>query len=174
MAYSDYGAFVYENGKRSRDREDVAVFDDQEKDVPTGYRIFANIVRNREKYGPEDRPPWWEHSHHAVLGDGPIRLCGYKQAAELWAVDDNGTVARVDLRPFRQGPEPAHEWEWAYGGFEGEFQGTRFTISPLDEGDATFDMVFAEADGSVWKATCGYGYGAGLSDDPDPEDADDA
>ncbi len=30
MAYSDYGAFVYLNGERRRDKEDVGVYDTDE------------------------------------------------------------------------------------------------------------------------------------------------
>lgn len=42
MAYSNYGAFVYKNGERRKDREDVAVFDDHLKDYPSGARIWVN------------------------------------------------------------------------------------------------------------------------------------
>ena len=45
MAYSDYGAFVYLNGKRRTDKEDVGVYDTDEASTPTGMRVFANIMK---------------------------------------------------------------------------------------------------------------------------------
>lgn len=38
MAYSDYGAFVYLNGERRTDKEDVGVYDTDEGSLPTGLR----------------------------------------------------------------------------------------------------------------------------------------
>ena len=45
MAYSDYGAFVYFNGKRRTDKEDVGVYDTDEASLPSGLRVFANIMK---------------------------------------------------------------------------------------------------------------------------------
>lgn len=42
MAYSDYGAFVYLNGERRTDKEDVGVYDTDEASLPAGLRVFAN------------------------------------------------------------------------------------------------------------------------------------
>ena len=73
MAYSDYGAFVYLNGKRRTDKEDVGVYDTDEASLPSGLRIYANIMKH------PDGCEWFEHSHHGVLGDGIIRVGCYKQ-----------------------------------------------------------------------------------------------
>lgn len=51
MAYSDYGAFVWCNGKRREDKEDVATFATDEIN----------------------------HIHHGILGDGDIRVMCHKQ-----------------------------------------------------------------------------------------------
>ena len=45
MAYNDYGAFVYFNGKRRTDKEDVGVYDTDEASMPSGLRVFANILK---------------------------------------------------------------------------------------------------------------------------------
>jgi len=159
MAYSDYGAFVYKDGIRRTDREDVAVFNDDDKDHPSAYRIFANIRRNRKKY-PDGNPPWHEHSHHAVLGDGPVRLCGYKSTAELFHLADDGTVTDVDLAPFQVDA----------AGFDGdthrgEYAGATFEARQDDGPHGRVVLLsFVEADGAKWEATCGYLYGAGHMD----------
>lgn len=54
MAYSDYGAFVWLNGKRREDKEDVAVF-------------------------ASDNVDWINRIHHGILGDGNIRVMCHKQ-----------------------------------------------------------------------------------------------
>lgn len=73
MAYSDYGAFVTMDGERMEDREDVGVFDADEADLPSGARIYANLLKNMD-----GEPKRWEHSHHGVMGSGSIRCACYK------------------------------------------------------------------------------------------------
>lgn len=74
MAYSDYGAFVYLNGERRTDKEDVGVYDTDEGSLPTRLRIYANIMKH-----PGGCCEWFEHSHHGVMGDGSVRVGCYKQ-----------------------------------------------------------------------------------------------
>lgn len=155
MAYSNWGAWVHKNDVRRTDREDVGVFDDDEKDAPTGARIFMNIIKNREKY-PEGGEPWHEHSHHAVLGDGPVRLCGYKNSAELWSMADDGKVVNVDLEQFKKAKD---DYDAIY---EGEFEGCKFYAAQYDGNMIRLSLT--EADGSQWEATCGYEFGAGWDD----------
>lgn len=45
MAYNDYGAFVYLNGKRRTDKEDVGVYDTDEASLPSGLRVFTNQLK---------------------------------------------------------------------------------------------------------------------------------
>ena len=75
MAYSDYGAFVYFNGRRRTDKEDVGVFDTDEGMLPSGVRIFANIDKNLRRKNNK----WYNHSQHGVMGDGLLRMACYKQ-----------------------------------------------------------------------------------------------
>ena len=63
MAYSDYGAFVYLNGKRRTDKEDVGVYDTDEASLPSGIRIFANILKH------PDGCEWFEQDHPRVCGE---------------------------------------------------------------------------------------------------------
>lgn len=165
MAYGDYGAFVYRNGKRRPDKEDVGVFDTDESCLPSGARIFVNILKLRQK----NDDSWDNHSHHAVLGDGPVRLCGYKSHAELWAIrkgkgrkekrerinlpapdydndewelkDQSGKISiRIDKKKYT--------WKWSFS----QYNGNRI------------DLSLIEPDGTVWTSTCGYLYGAGHMD----------
>lgn len=73
MAYSNWEADVFKNGIRQPNRVDVGVFDEDEADV------------DREKKGFDCDNDFWEHSHHAVLGSGPVRLCAYKTTPCLYA-----------------------------------------------------------------------------------------
>lgn len=88
MAYSDYGSFVYVNGVRRTDKEDVGVFDTDEAVIPEGStmdmgipglrlktRVIANILKAQET----GNNAWHDHSHHGVLGDGVVRVGLYKQ-----------------------------------------------------------------------------------------------
>lgn len=154
MAYSNWGAFVHKNGEHRPDKEDVGVFDTDEANAPAGARIFLNILKNREN-GTED--DWSRHSHHAVLGDGPVRLCGYKSSPELWYIE-NGEAKQATL------PEPDYDndewelsnqsgkivineqaWEWWFNQFDGNM----------------IDLKLIEPDGTEWASRCGYCYGAG-------------
>lgn len=169
MAYSDSGAYVYKDGVRRTDREDVEVFDDQDKDLPPGARVFASLSRRlaaTDAGGPE--PGWHQHSHHAVLGDGPVRLCGYKSRPELWAMTDDGP-ALVNLKPFMADHDDDGE---LIAGF-GEWAGHVFDISPAEIKGHPHQLIalrLVEPDGALWTAHCGYLYGAGHTDrNPDIE-----
>ena len=152
MAYSNWGAFVYENGKRRRDKEDVGVFDTDEHTCPTGLRIFANIMKNNEKF-PTDKAPWYTHSHHAVLGDNEVRLCGYKNWPELW-ICGAATPERVNLECFDEDTEASGEVE-----VNGKIWEYSFEID-----DNMIDLKLIEPDATTWTARCGYLYGAGHMD----------
>lgn len=152
MAYSNWGAFVYCNGERRKDKEDVGVFDTDESVCPSGLRIWANIIKNREKF-PGEANPWYTHSHHAVLGDNEVRLCGYKDWVELWICRD-GKPEKIELKENEDGDEVSDNIEvdgkiWLY---------------LFDKGDSMIDLELLEPDGTKWTATCGYQYGAGHMD----------
>ena len=158
MAYSDWGGFVFSgDGVHRPDREDVAVFDDQDKVHPSGARIFANLTRQMDRY-PEGGAPWHEHSHHVVLGDGPVRLCGYKQRPELWHRDDGG-IYQVDLD---ESYVSARDDDGDAKAWQGSYAGTSFFVVALVEEHERLALTFTDEDGVIWHARCGYLYGAGF------------
>ena len=74
MAYTDYGAFVYLNGERRTDKEDVGVYDTDEASLLSGLRVYANIMKHPDGF------EWFEFSHHGVMGDGNVRVgCYYEE-----------------------------------------------------------------------------------------------
>jgi hypothetical protein len=165
MAYSNWGAWVFRNGTRMQNREDVGVFDENEANVPSAVRIFANILRNRQESGTDDYP-WFKHSHHAVLGSGAVRLCGYKSSPELW-VAEGEEVKKIEL------PQPDYnkdEWELADQSGEVTVKGQtwKWWFSQFDGN--MIDLELTDPDGTVWTSRCGYCYGAGHMDDDQARD----
>ena len=82
MAYSDYGAFVYRNGERRRDKEDAPLFATDEETfgadintIPSGARIWVSLIHAKET-GQELN--YLNSIYHGVLGDGPVRVACYK------------------------------------------------------------------------------------------------
>ena len=92
---------------------------------------------------------------HAVLGQGRVRLCGYKGSPILY-VDG----ASVDLEPYVTERDPFTNLPLTW---EGEVEGYRFKAD--FDGYTLIDLELTEPDGTVWTSTCGYEYGAGWMDD---------
>lgn len=161
MAYSNWGAFVYRADKRRRDCEDVPVFGDRSSEVaaPSGARIWVNLLKHK----PGEQLPW-QRAHHAVLGDGPVRLCGYKSYPEVWVLRDE-TPEKVEI-----------DWEpWGRKGYEpyvraGEIDGFKWQAE-YGQDPEHVGLILIEPDGTPWRAKAGYCIGAGHEDDPDPDDA---
>lgn len=179
MAYGDYGAFVYRNGERRRDREDVGTYDTDELGVPVGLRIYANIAKNSES-GTGDA--WWRHLQHGVMGDGRVRVACYKYGMPDFYVWEDGKdePTQIDVAEVVK----ANGWEAEV--FVKEFRGAQwldwledydlvdFTVPGLDgylfsathfDGDETFFAAMTEPDGTRWECSYGYGYGSGFEDD---------
>jgi hypothetical protein len=192
MAYSNYGAFTYRNGERRRDKEDVGVYDTDEAALPSGARIWANLIKNRER----GTDAWWQHSQHGVMGDGPVRVACYKQGLPsggiyFWpegadAPEDHAAQSFTDTPPL---PEPtttyeedpgAHRAYWAsrwgheYGHFEvaHDFGTGKYLFTFTDSGTSEsghYEATMTEPDGTEWKCVHDYGYGAGLTDCDDED-----
>jgi hypothetical protein len=152
MAYNNWGAFVYCNGERRKDKEDVGVFDTDEANLPSGARIFANILKNWKNQSDDPSTS----SRHAVLGDKEIRLCGYKVYPELWRFRD-GKAEQILLVQFRVSGKSDDEIS-----YEGKIDG--FEFSAYQYNDNMLDLCLIEPDGTEWKSTCGMSYGAGYMD----------
>lgn len=169
MAYSDYGAFVYLNGKRRNDKEDVGVYDTDEAQLPQGMRVWANILKNIDS--GEDK--WWEHSHHGVMGDGYVRVGCYKQGwPELYIWEDGKdepTAITYDCLSRKFGWEDFDEYRgircapYTYHK-EFDFHGWHFTFDGNEFGGTPKYSAEMERDGEHWECDYDYGFGAGLSD----------
>lgn len=105
MAYSDYGAFVYKNRKRRHDREDVCPYESGNPSVGAGLRIYDTLAKRlAERDGIVDAPddiaehPILGRSFHGVLGGGNVRVCLYKEGAEMCTViykNDDGEYDEI-------------------------------------------------------------------------------
>lgn len=175
MAYSNWGAFVHKNGERRKDKEDVAVFNTDEADVPSGMRIFANLMKNSAKYGEGDSgvkdTPWHEHSHHAVLGDGPVRLCGYKCNPELWVMKPDGAVEQIELPDICNHDGEIKDASTHFYVYADEYGKEKKEEMKEAEGEYVYsarhyngnmiELELIEPNGNRWSAISGYEYGAG-------------
>jgi len=193
MAYSDYGAFVYRNGKRVRDHEDADVFKDGKRKAAEA--AYASVHGD----GPD---PGFIDGFHAVLGDGHTRLGIYKGGFTsicLTELDGDGGVTQACGRDFLSmlmeipGTPEWHEGmsddEWAayreaqdradeaiHGDgesgirHEGDVSGCRIVLEAyprgymLANGLPPWHAQMVEPDGTVWDAFYGSSYGAGLAD----------
>lgn len=85
MAYSDYGAFVYKNGIRRHDKEDVGVYEEN-CDLPSSARIYANLAKRLLDDAAANNT--CVGCYHAVLGDGDVRVSMYKEGVgKIWIYD---------------------------------------------------------------------------------------
>ena len=178
MAYSDYGAFVYENGARRRDKEDVGVYDTDEASLPSALRVYANIIKNM---GAGDDVPWWRRSQHGVMGDGKVRVACYKQGFPhfyVWSdgvtdpvcvdfesiVKANGWEGEPFVEYYKGKPYPDFDYEL----FEfavPECDGYVFAATGNSGSEApAYWARMVEPDGTVWECYYDCGYGAGLTD----------
>lgn len=155
MAYSDYGAFVYCNGERRRDKEDVAVFatdketfGESSENIPSCARIWASLL-HQKKTGKNYN--WLTSIHHGILGDGSIRVLCHKQGLpQIYeAVDDEikevaycgEDVDRYDYTPIRF-----------------NYKGYKF----LFESGKPYEANMIEPNGTEWRCDYDYMYGAGF------------
>lgn len=141
MAYGNWGAFVYKNGERQPNREDATPY---REGLESGY----HQVFSRDKgYDP----------HHAVLGNGPFRLCGYKNYPVLF-LDGK----KEDIVFYRVDKEiDIDHWEFSESnGIKGEWKGYKFFAG----GDDPLYLEVTEPDGTKWAGECGYMMGAGHED----------
>jgi hypothetical protein len=164
MAYSNWGAFVFCNGERQPNKEDVPPYGDADVEaVGSGARIWVNLLKARAD-GKAQAPH--ERCHHAVLGQDRLRLCGYKSYPELYLAGDDGLVVQLNIAMFRIDKSVnADDWEWHDSeGIEGEVDGFKFKAWPGDEPEHV-DLELTEPDGTKWTGKSGYCMGAGFEDD---------
>lgn len=140
MAYANWGAFVFKDGKRMKNWEDQTPY--KETELNSGYhQLWLKEEGDLDTY-------------HAVLGDKNIRLCGYKCYPQLF---ENGK--EIDLNMYGVGEKIDDEYYQFYGIVDDH----EFWIN-----NKVTNFVFLklkQPDGSIWLSKCGFEYGAGHTDD---------
>lgn len=166
VAYSDYGAFVYLNGKRREDKEDVGVYDTDEASLPTGLRVYASIIK---RAGVNDK--WFTFLHHGVLGDGNVRVGCYKQGwPELYEREDGKDELTLytfdylsikfgwdDYREYNGKRYPLYEYDKEF-----DFLGWHFRFRGDDNGGTPKYWATMIRDGEIWDCSYDYMFGAGF------------
>ena len=149
MAYSNWGAKVWRNGKPCPERCDVPVFREPIMKSNIGVRKFwAELLRLKEE-GKLENGDFRLHPHHCVLGEGPVRLAGYKNWGILYTVDDEAPV------------ETTLGWGPIEDEFKYEYKGQRYKVFAKGQDDRVL-LRFEEPDGTVWHAVSGYTLGEGF------------
>ena len=153
MAYSDYGAFVWLNDERRKDKEDVAAFATDEEtfgesseNIGSGSRIFVNLlyqqINNTEIY-----------IDHGVLGDGDIRVICYKQG--LPCIKErlsDGTIQEVTYVNLDE-VDP-----YEYDDIHFDYKDHKFYFSS----GKPYYAKMETPTGDIWECKYDYGYGAGF------------
>lgn len=170
MAYSDYGAFVWKNGVRQEDKEDVPIFDaGVELAYPHSFRVFANIINNKNN----GRGEWWQQCHHGVLGDGAIRVGCYKQGfPSVWKRTQDGSAMQIPMNDIVELCGSSCEGVVEYDGekyfgydYSASFSIDGYTFEFFGDSRRTapgYHATMIEPDGTVWKCSYDYGFGAGF------------
>lgn len=167
MAYSDYGSFVYLNGERRTDKEDVGVYDTDEASMPSGLRVYANIMKHSG--GCE----WFEFSHHGVMGDGNVRVGCYKQYwPEVYEWEDGKdkpTKYTFDDLSRKFGWDDYEEYggtRYAADEYDKEFDflGWHFHFWGDDNGGTPRYGATMSRDGETWECDYDCMFGAGFDD----------
>jgi hypothetical protein len=155
MAYGNWGAFVYKNGERQKNREDNTPYYEDELE-PGYYQAFGG----NDESGLRQSTKKDFHCVHASLGDGDFRLCGYKSWPEIYYKKNN-----VDIADYRIEKEtPKEKWDWYDSdGIEGEMGGYKFKAWPSD-GPEAVNLELIEPAGTQWTGKSGMYMGAGYED----------
>ena len=155
MAYSDYGAFVFCNGKRRRDKEDVATFSSDEEtfgtssnNIPSGARIWVSLIKQKENGQNVD---WVNHIHHGIMGDGNIRVMCHKQGLPTIyeATED-------EIKEIKYCEDDIDYYDYSPITFE--YKGYSFVFSS----GSPYLAQMTEPDGTKWSCEYDYWYGAGF------------
>src|SRR5690242_317108 len=132
MAYGNWGAFVYKNGERQRTHEDNTPY--KETELEAGYwQAFGP----REGLGP----------HHASLGDGAFRLCGYKCYPHLFFKGES--INAFDYRVNPKDGDSDETWSFTQSdGIEGEIEGYKFSafLAGDDENEINLKVICPNGD----------------------------
>lgn len=149
MAYNDYGAFVWLNGNRRKDKEDASAFLSDEdtfgeasENIPSGMKIFAALFNNKT-------------INHGVLGDGDIRVICYKQGLPqiVEAADDTDT----GYKPVEYYDTESIDY-YEYDPINFEYRDYKFHF----ESGKPYYASMITPEGDTWECKYDYQYGAGF------------
>lgn len=152
MAYGNWGAYVYKNGERQPKREDNTPYSEDELE-PGYYQAFGGNDKDGKRLSTGKNL----YCCHAILGSGPIRLCGYKSYPILYWEGN-----KVDQKPYQKGEDAGTDnWSWYNSdGIEGELNGYKFKATLNNDQKAVL-LQLIEPDGTEWTGKSGYCMGAG-------------
>lgn len=140
MAYSNYGAFVYKNGIRQKDKEDAEIWDGVLEDDS------------------------WEYNwiFHGVMGDGDIRVGCYKQGLPQIFKKVDDCIEKINYNENRK-----YDY-FEYGVVKVNIDGYRmeFRSKTKDSFDLCnhYEAEMTTPTGDHWFCEYDYGYGAGITD----------
>lgn len=163
MAYGDYGAFVYKNDKRRRDKEDVLAFN-------LTVETFAVDIDPAELALWKFTQPevynkvfnYCDNMYHGVCGDGPIRVACYKQG--LPRIFES-TADEVKVIPYY---DPDKTDRYDFGQLKFEYKGYNFHFEAGNLSEPYIAEMY-EPDGTHWYCAYDYEYGAGFEDKDEDE-----
>ena len=154
MAYNTFGAFVFKNGIRRRDKEDVALFNSDEEtfgrsseNIPNYARIWVFLAKHRKQIG---KMSWTDYIHHGIMGDGDIRVMCHKNGLpEIYErIGDN--INKIDYHAPEQYDFCCQVIDYQYKGYVFKFKYGEPYIAEM-----------TEPDGTRWRCEYDYQYGAG-------------
>ena len=152
MAYSDYGAFVWLNGERREDKEDVATFATDEKtfgtsseNIPSGARIWVSILNQKGK-----EVEWVNHIHHGILGDDNIRVMCHKQGLP--------SIYEATEKGFNKIEYCGEDTDYFEYNIKYEYKGYKFHF----ESGKPYSAKMITPKGDIWECKYDYFYGAGF------------
>lgn len=174
MAYSDYGGYAYRNGARVIERSDFTLTPDgkgfESAGCWPGFTAIMNGMNQEEVEKIASMP-----NGHAVIGDGPIFVCLYKQSC-LSFYNGFEKIEKTTLLKqgeycikLEYGQEP-----WQYIDTDEavhreqpyifEIDGCKITVYWLETDNYYQYVEMIQPDGVIWHAFSGYGVGAGFED----------
>lgn len=153
MAYSDYGAYVWLNGERREDKEDVATFATDEEtfgvpsaNIPSGARIWVSLLHKKNK-----DVDWVNSIHHGILGDGNIRVMCHKQGLPSIYEATEKDFNKIE---YCDGNTDFFD----YSPISFEYKGYKFYFT---SGNPYYAEMITP-DGDKWECKYDYEYGAGF------------
>lgn len=150
MAYGNWGAFVYKDGVRQSNREDNTPF--HEDELEAGYwQAFAGNNEDGTRVTTGKKI----HCHHASLGDGEFRLCGYKSYPRIFLKGEEIEIEKYAIG----GASEGWNW-WDSQGISGEIEGFKFSAHPFSNPERV-ELELIQPDGTKWTGKSGYCIGSG-------------